>query len=122
MSHDVHADRGATPDDAGTTARRSLLARAVMAIVAISIPAFILMIIGDLAGWKGFSESETDNSAVADAIWITFSLSALVAFVLGIVTFVRSRRGGRGGDRTAGIAGMTWLPVAVLIVVANPVS
>lgn len=113
MSHAVHADAAG---EAGPTARRTILAQVTLAVVALSVLAMLVMVVGNVAGWKGFSESETDNSAVADAIWITFSLGMIVALILGIVTFVRSRSGGRGADRMAGIAGMAWFGIAIVLI------
>jgi hypothetical protein len=34
---------------------------------------FVLLAVGDAAGWEGFSEDE-EGTALADASWICFSL------------------------------------------------
>ena len=86
-----------------------------MALVAISVVAFLIMVVGDLAGWNGFSGDETDNTPAADAVWVTFALTALTAFILGIVALLRSRKGGHLADRKPAIYGIAWLPLAVAL-------
>jgi len=97
------------------TLGRSGLGSLVMALVAISVIAFILLIIGSIAEWKGFSDDPDDNSTFADIVWSTFALAGLLALILGIVAWLRGRARGLAGDVRAGQTAVAWVVIAVII-------
>ena len=97
------------------SADRSGLGTAALVLTALSAVAMLVMITGSIADWKGFSEAETDQSAFADAVWITFSLGGLLALVLGVTAWVRARRTRLLGDVRAGQIAATWVVLAIVV-------
>lgn len=69
-----------------------------MALVAISVIAFVVLVIGSIVDWKGFSDDPDDESTFADIVWSTFAVGGLIALVLGIVAWLRGRSRAIAGD------------------------
>lgn len=117
MSGDTHA----APEAHGH--RAAPLGTIIQVLVAISVVAFLIVLIGSIADWKGFSEDKNDNSAFADISWVTFTLSALLAFLLGVVTLIRARRHADPVGQRAAMPGVVWLPLAlVLSIIGNALT
>ena len=108
-----------THDAAGgggrSTSARSALGTLALALMAVSIIGFVVLAIGSIAEWKGFSEDPGDNSTFADLVWTTFALSGLLALITGVVAWIRARRRGPGGDVRAGQTAVGWVVVAIVI-------
>jgi hypothetical protein len=96
--------------------RRSALGTIALVLTAISVLGLAALLIGDLAGAKGFGE--TEESTAADMSWVSFSLGGILALVTGIVAWLLGRNRGRSGDIQAGKIAVGWFVVAVLITAA----
>jgi len=94
--------------------RRSVWGTVALTLTVLSILGFVLLAVGDAAGWEGFSEDE-EGTALADASWICFSLGAILALVTGLVAFLRGRRSNHDADTRAGRAAIAWFVVAVIL-------
>ena len=97
------------------TSSRSALGTLALLLTVISIIAFVILVIGSIADWKGFSEDPDDNSTFADIDWITFSLGGLLALITGIAAWIRGRRRGFGGDVRAGQMAVGWVVLAIML-------
>jgi hypothetical protein len=75
----------------------------------------VVLAIGSIAEWKGFSEDEDDNSVFADIVWTTFALGGLIALVLGIVAWIRGRARALADDVRAGQMAVAWAVVAIIL-------
>ena len=95
-------------------ARRSTLGTIALVLTAISVLGLAALLIGDVAGAKGFGN--TDESTLADMSWVSFSLGGMLALVTGIVAWLLGRNRGRSGDIQAGKIAVGWFVLAVLIV------
>ena len=95
-------------------ARRSTLGTIALVLTAISVLGLAALLIGDVAGAKGFGN--TDESTLADMSWVSFSLGGILALVTGIVAWLLGRNRGRSGDIQAGKIAVGWFVLAVLIV------
>jgi len=76
---------------------------------------FVILVIGSIADWKGFSDEPDDNSTFADIVWSTFALGGLLALVAGIVAWIRGRARRLAGDIRAGQTAVGWVVIAVLL-------
>jgi hypothetical protein len=95
-------------EQSADAARRSALGTAAVVLAAISVLGLAALLIGDLAGAKGFGD--TEESTLANTSWVAFSLGGILALVTGIVAWLLGRRG-RTGDVQAGrwpSAGSCW--------------
>jgi hypothetical protein len=101
-------------DDAATHSARSTLGTIALVLTAISVIGFILLLAGDLAGWKGFSDDESDVSTFADVVWSTFALGGILALLTGIAAWLRGRSA-NAGDVSAGRTAVGWFALALLI-------
>jgi hypothetical protein len=99
---------------AHTGRRRSIWGTAALVLTALSILGFILLAVGDAANWSGFSE-EDESTTGGDASWISFSLGAILALIIGVIAFVQGRRRRRASDTRAGQIAIGWFVVAVLL-------
>ncbi len=126
MTHEREPDahrRGATSIDHGEThesGRRhgvTPLGRTVQLLVAISIVAFIVLMIGAIAEWDGFTDDKDDSTTFGDVTWATFALAGLAAFLAGIVALILGRRRNDSAGRRAAMSGLIWLPLALVITV-----
>lgn len=97
-----------------SAARRSTLGTIALVLTAISVLGLAALLIGDVAGAKGFGN--TDESTLADMSWVSFSLGGILAPVTGIVAWLLGRNRGRSGDIQAGKIAVGWFVLAVLIV------
>lgn len=114
------SSHGADPAPAHTTTDastggRSGLGTLVVALTAISAIAFVVLVIGSIADWKGFSDDPDDNSTFADIVWTTFALGGLLALILGIVAWIRGRARAMAGDVRAGQTAVAWVVFAVVL-------
>jgi uncharacterized membrane protein len=107
------AEGGISPSDAH--AHRSTLGTAALALTALSVTGFIVMVIGSIADWKGFSEDPGDTSTFADLVWSTFALSGLLALVTGIAAWLLGRQRNRFGDVRAGQVAIGWVVLAIVV-------
>ena len=98
-----------------TTSGRSAVGTLALALTALSIVGLVLLSIGSIADWKGFSEDPDDNSAFADIVWTTFALGGLLALFAGIAAWLRGRRRGFGGDIRAGQMAVGWVVLAIIL-------
>lgn len=96
--------------------RRSILGTSAIAVAVISALAFIGLVVGALAGMKGFEEGE-DATLVGSVLWVTFSIGAIVALIVGLIAFFVGRGKHRNADRRAGLLAIGWFAVAVLAIV-----
>src|SRR5687768_11814772 len=94
-------------------ARRSALGTTAVVLAAISVLGLAALLIGDLAGAKGFGD--TEESTLADTSWVAFSLGGILAVVTGIVAWLLGRSRERSGDVQAGKIAVGWFVLAVLI-------
>jgi len=99
---------------ASTGQRRSIWGTAALVLTALSFLGFILLAVGDAAEWNGFSEDDED-STLGDAAWISFSLGAILALIMGLAAFVQGRRRRRVPDKRAGEVAIGWFAVAVVL-------
>lgn len=111
-----HAARDPDPSIADrSTSGRSALGTLALALTALSVIGFVILVIGSIADWKGFSDDPDDNSTFADIVWTTFAFGGLLALVSGIVAWVRGRARGLGGDVGAGQTAVGWVVIAVVL-------
>jgi hypothetical protein len=94
-------------------ARRSSLGTTAVVLTAISVLGLLALLIGDLAGAKGFGD--TEESTLANISWVCFSLGGILAVVTGIVAWLRGRNRNRSGDVSAGKIAVGWFGLAILI-------
>ena len=94
---------------------RSTLGTIALALTVLSIIAFVVLVIGSIADWKGFSDDPDDNSTFADIVWTTFALGGLLALITGVIAWIRGRSRGLLGDVQAGQMAVGWVVVAVLL-------
>ncbi len=97
------------------TGGRSTLGAIARALTILSIIGFVVLVIGSIADWNGFSDDPDDNSTFADIVWSTFSLGGLLALVTGVIAWIRGRSRGLLGDVQAGQMAVGWVVVAVLL-------
>ena len=110
------AAREPDPSITGDTAGgRSTLGTLALALTVLSIIGFVILVIGSIADWKGFSDDPDDNTTFADIVWTTFALGGLLALVAGIVAWVRGRTRRLGGDVRAGQTAVGWVVIAVVL-------
>jgi hypothetical protein len=94
---------------------RSALGTVALALTIVSIIAFVVLVIGSIAEWKGFSDDPDDNSTFADIVWTTFALGGLIALITGVIAWVRGRSRAIAGDVRAGQAAVGWVVLAVIL-------
>jgi ABC-type Fe3+ transport system permease subunit len=112
----THEAREADPSITDrSTAGRSTLGTLALALTALSVVGFVILVIGSIADWKGFSDDPDDNSTFADIVWTTFALGGLLALVTGIVAWVRGRSRRLLGDMRAGQMAVGWVAFAVIL-------
>jgi hypothetical protein len=75
----------------------------------------VILAIGSIAEWKGFSDDPDDNSAFADIVWSTFALGDLLALLAGIVAWVQGRSRRLRGDVRAGQTAVGWVVLALIL-------
>lgn len=95
--------------------RRSRLGTLAIAAGGISAVAFLALLFGVIAGVEGLEEGE--DAVLGTVLWSFFTIGALIALVLGVAAFALGRAKHRPADRQAGLVGMGWFLVAVLLVV-----
>jgi hypothetical protein len=100
-------------EQSADAARRSALGTAAVVLAAISVLGLAALLIGDLAGAKGFGD--TEESTLANTSWVAFSLGGILALVTGIVAWLLGRSRGRTGDVQAGKIAVGWFVLAALI-------
>ena len=98
-----------------TTTDRSALGTIALVLAAISFAGLVLLLLGSVLDWKGFSEDPNDNSAFADIVWSTFALGGILALIAGIVAWVRGRGRGVRGDVRAGQTAVGWVILALIL-------
>ena len=112
----THEAGGAVPPTTDReTGGRSTLGRLARALTILSIIAFVVLVVGSIADWKGFSDDPDDNSTFADIVWTTFALGGLLALITGVIAWIRGRSRGLVGDVQAGQMAVGWVVVAVLL-------
>jgi hypothetical protein len=112
----THEAGGADPSTTDRATRgRSALGTLARALTILSIVAFVVLAIGSIAEWKGFSDDPDDNSTFADIVWTTFALAGLLALITGAIAWVRGRSRGLLGDVRAGQMAVGWVVVAVIL-------
>jgi ABC-type Fe3+ transport system permease subunit len=94
---------------------RSALGTLALALTVVSVVGFVILVIGSIADWKGFSDDPDDNSTFADIVWTTFALGGLLALVAGIVAWVRGRARRLAGDVHAGQTAVGWVVLAIVL-------
>jgi hypothetical protein len=109
------ASMRATTVPASPAGRRSRLATAVLALTALSTLAFLVLVLGSLLDWSGFTSDAGDESTFADVTWSTFALAGLLGLVLGLVAWLRGHRREDLGDIHAGQVAIGWLVCAIAI-------
>ena len=108
--------RGADPSAGGRpTGGRSALGSLALALTVVSVIAFVILVVGSIADWKGFSDDPDDESTFADIVWTTFALGGLLALITGLIAWVRARRRGPAGDIRAGQTAAAWVVIAIVI-------
>jgi hypothetical protein len=104
---------GITPSD--THSRRSTLGTVALALTGLSVIGFVVLIIGSIADWKGFSDDPGDTSTFGDVVWSTFALAGLLALVTGVAAWLRGRTRNRFADVRAGQLAIGWVAVAIVV-------
>ena len=105
----------APPGTRGATGGRSVLGTVALALTTLSVVGFVILAIGSIAEWKGFSDDPDDNSTFADIVWTTFALGGLLALITGGVAWVRGRSRSLYGDVRAGQTAVAWVVLAVIL-------
>ena len=113
----THPAAGAAESSATdpSTSGRSLLGTLALVLTVLSIVGFVILAVGSIAEWKGFSDDPNDNSAFADIVWSTFALGGILALIAGIVAWVRGRGRGFRGDVRAGQMAVGWVILALIL-------
>src|SRR5918998_6918970 len=101
--HEADPSAGGRP-----TGGRSALGSLALALTIISVIAFVVLVIGSIADWKGFSDDPDDESTFADIVWTTFALGGLLALITGVIAWIRGRSRGLLGDVQAGQMAVGW--------------
>jgi hypothetical protein len=115
MSTDPAAGAAEPSTTDRSTSGRSVLGTLALALTVLSIVGFVILAVGSIAEWKGFSDDPNDNSAFADVVWSTFALGGILALIAGIVAWVRGRGRGVRGDVRAGQTAVGWVILAVIL-------
>lgn len=115
MSTDPAAGAAQPSTTDRSTSGRSVLGTLALALTVLSIVGFVILAIGSIAEWKGFSDDPNDNSAFADIVWSTFALGGILALIAGIVAWARGRGRGVRGDVRAGQTAVGWVILAVIL-------
>jgi hypothetical protein len=87
------------PDVAG----RSMLAKAVLFLLAVSAVGFVMSLIGEIANWKGF-DNGGESTVAGSTFWLMYFFGGIAALIVGVICLVRGLRGGPTSERQAG----TW--------------
>jgi len=95
-------------------AGRSAIGTAALVFAALSAIALVIMVVASVAGVEGFTSDNT-SSAAADASWLCFSLGALLALTLGIISWVRGARRGPAEDVRAGKIAVGYFVLALIV-------
>ena len=113
----THPSAGATESSVAgrATDGRSLLGTLAVALTVLSIIGFVILAVGSIAEWRGFSDDPNDNSTFADIVWTTFALGGILALLTGVVAWLRGRRRGPGGDVRAGRMAVGWFVLAIVL-------
>jgi hypothetical protein len=98
----------------GRTTGRTGLGTAALVLAAVSALGLLVMIVGDLAGVEGFS-GDSASTGLADATWLVFAVSGLLALVVGGVAWALGRRHSRPGDVRAGQAALAYVVLAIVV-------
>lgn len=93
---------------------RSTLARAVLALIAISAVGFLMSVIGHIADWKGF-DADGDSTIAGSTFWFLYFFGGIAALVAGVTALIRSR-GGDKSERRAGLLAMAYVIGSVAVV------
>jgi hypothetical protein len=97
----------------------SKLGKATLWVTVAAAVAFLVMLIAGLMGIEGAREGE-EGPAIFMVLWVTFLVGGILAFVLGVASVITGLRHGRDRDRTIGIIGVVFVPLAwLLIMVVN---
>jgi hypothetical protein len=115
MSTHPTAVEGDAPGAGRPSAGRSALGSLALALTVISVIAFVILVIGSIADWTGFSDDPDDNSTFADIDWVTFSLGGLLALIFGVIAWIRGRARGLAGDIRAGQTAVAWVVFAIVL-------
>jgi hypothetical protein len=75
----------------------------------------VILVVGSIADWKGFSDDPEDESSFGDIVWTTFALGGLLALITGLIAWVRARGRGPAGDVRAGQTAAAWVVIAIVI-------
>jgi ABC-type Fe3+ transport system permease subunit len=94
---------------------RSGLGSLALVLTVISAIAFVILVIGSIANWKGFSDDPDDVSTFADIVWSTFAIGGLLALLTGVIAWIRARSRRLAGDVRAGQTAVAWVVVAVIV-------
>jgi len=94
---------------------RSALGMLALGLTVLSIIGFVLLAIGSIADWRGFSDDPDDNSTFADVVWSTFALAGILALLAGIAAWVRGRSRHLCGDVRAGQLAVGWVVFALIL-------
>jgi hypothetical protein len=117
-NHSLTTNSGHTTNSSLTTnsgtARRSALGTTAVVAVGVALAAFVVSVIGRLAGLKGFSNSDADRSTFSDVNFFAFVLGVILALALGTAAWVLGRRSGRLGDAQAGKAALAGVVLAIV--------
>ncbi|MEA2408881.1 MAG: hypothetical protein QOE69_3000 [Thermoleophilaceae bacterium] len=106
---------GDAPGAGRPSAGRSALGSLALALTVISVIGFVVLAIGSIADWKGFSDDPDDTSTFADVVWITFSLGGLLALIVGVIAWIRGRARDLVDDIRAGKTAVGWVAVAIVL-------
>ena len=109
------ADPTASSTSEAPASGRSVVGTLALALTVLSIAGFVILAIGSIADWKGFSDDPNDNSAFADIVWSTFAAAGILALIAGIVAWVRGRGRGFHGDVRAGQIAVGWFILAIIV-------
>jgi ABC-type Fe3+ transport system permease subunit len=113
-THDAAGEADSSITDRSTSGR-SRIGTLALVLTALSIVGFVILAVGSIAEWKGFSDDPDDNSAFADIVWTTFALGGILALVAGIVAWVRGRSRSSRGDVSAGQMAAGWVVLAIIL-------
>ncbi|MBK5308122.1 MAG: hypothetical protein JJD92_15660 [Frankiaceae bacterium] len=94
---------------------RSVLAKAVLFLLAASAVGFAVSMVGHIAGWKGF-DNGGESTAAGDTFWLLYFFAGIAALVVGVVALVRGLRGGPASERQAGTWALGYVVASVALI------
>ena len=111
----THGANRVAPSAGRSATGRSSLGTLALALTALSIIGFVLLVIGSIADWRGFSDDPDDNSTFGDIVWSVFAGAGILALLAGIAAWLRGRSRRLLGDVRAGQLAVGWVVLSIIL-------